>query len=112
MTLPMIARRSWKGTHMSGDEALALTAGDARSDIRMLFNSKGALLNPHDWPDEIANSVEAVDMAGGKVKLASKAHARRTILEVTGKVRGESSVDQLVEAMRATIEKNQAKAKK
>lgn len=41
----------------------------------------------------------------------SKDHARRTILEVTGKVRGESGVDQLVEAMKATIEQNAEKAK-
>ena len=66
----------------TGDEALARVAGDARSDIRMLFNAKGALLNPHEWPDEIAHSVEAVDLTSGKVKLASKSNARRTILEV------------------------------
>jgi hypothetical protein len=97
---------------MTGDEALARVAGDARADIRMLFDTTGNLKKPHEWPDEIADSVEQVDLAGGKVKLASKSNARRTILEVTGKVKGESSVDQLVEAMKATIEKNQAKTKK
>ena len=102
----------WKGLHMGGEEALARVAGDARADIRMLFDAAGKLLPPHQWPDEIADSVEGVDVEKGRVKLASKANARRTILEVTGKVKGESTVDQLVEAMKATIEKNQAKAKK
>src|SRR5688572_8412886 len=102
----------WKALHMSGDEALARVAQDARADIRMLFDAKGALLKPHEWPDEIADSVEGVDFEKGRIKLTSKAAARRTILEVTGKVKGESTVDQLVEAMKATIEKNSSKAKK
>lgn len=102
----------WKGVHMSGDEALARVSNDARADIRMLFDAAGKMLPPHQWPDEIADSVESVDLVNSKVKLAGKANARRTILEVTGKVHGESSVDQLVEAMKATIEKNQAKGKK
>lgn len=101
----------WKSLHMSGDEALARVAGDARADLRMLFGTDGKLLKPHEWPDEIADSVEGVDVEKGRVKLASKGNARRTILEVTGKVKGESTVDQLVEAMKATIEKNAEKAK-
>ena len=99
-------RNHWEGLHMSGDEALARVALDARADIRMLFDAAGKLLKPDEWPDEIANSVEVVEFERGKVKLVSKATARRIILEVTGKVSGESSVDQLAEAMRQTLERN------
>jgi phage terminase small subunit len=104
-------RNRWERLHMSGDEALARVALDARADIRTLFDGDGKLLKPHEWPDEIANSVEAVDLERGKVKLVSKVTARRTILEVTGKVKGEAGVDQLVEAMRQTLERNSAKTR-
>ena len=63
---------------------------DARADIRMLFDEHGCLLKPHEWPDEIANSIEAVDLKTGKVKLASKLTARRIILEQTGKLKAPS----------------------
>ena len=72
---------------MSGDEALARVAQDARADIRQLFDEQGNILLPHLWPDELANSVEAVDVKAGKVKLASKSTARRIILEQTGKLK-------------------------
>ena len=101
----------WKATHMSGDEALSRVSSDARADIRMLFDAEGKMLPPHQWPDEIADSVESFEQEKGKVKLVSKGNARRTILEVTGKVKGEAGVDALVEAMKATIEKNLAKTK-
>lgn len=78
----------WKRMSMEGDEALALIAQDARADMRELFDDKGVLLNPRDWPDDIAASVEAVDMQTGKIKLASKTSARRLILEQTGKIKG------------------------
>ena len=77
----------WKAEHMNGDEALARVAQDARADIRLLFDGQGELLKPHDWPDEIAGSVEALDVRTGKVKLASKTTARRIILEQTGKLK-------------------------
>ena len=48
---------------MSGDEVLApRVAMDAHSDVRLLFNQKGELLHPKDWPDQIVNSVESVDV--------------------------------------------------
>lgn len=94
----------WKAKQMDGEEALARVAGDARADVRLLFDAKGELLNPHDWPDEIADSVEAVDMGNGKVKLASKTAARRTILEQTGKLGSvERGLDELAKAMRETL---------
>lgn len=42
------------------------------------------------WPDELANSIEGVEVrddGGIKVKFASKTAARRTILEQTGKLK-------------------------
>lgn len=82
-----LRQKRWERMQMSGDEALALVAGDARADIRLLFNEKGELLKPCDWPDDIAASVEAVDIVNGKVKLAGKAAARRAVLEQTGKLK-------------------------
>jgi hypothetical protein len=55
-----------------------------------LFDEQGNILLPHLWPDELANSVEAVDVKAGKVKLASKSTARRIILEQTGKLKAPS----------------------
>lgn len=101
----------WKGIHMTGDEVLARVAMDARSDPRQLFDEKGKLLDPHDWPDDIANSIESVKVKpeGVEIKLASKTAARRTILEITGKVKGAAgTIDELADAMRLTIEKNLA----
>lgn len=78
----------YKRMQMEGDEALALVAMDARADIRGLYDHDGKLLPPHLWPDDIAASVEAVDVVNGKVKLASKSAARRTVLEQTGRIKG------------------------
>lgn len=98
---------AWRDKQMSGDECLARVAGDARADIRLLFDKDGKLRNPHEWPDEIADSIEAVDLANGKIKLASKTIARRTILEQTGKLRSPAdAVDKLAELMRGDLERN------
>jgi hypothetical protein len=95
----------WKRLQMSGDEALARVALDARADPRLLFDGTGKPLGPHLWPDAIANSVEAVEYREDgtfKVKLVAKGAARRTVLEVTGKVKGiGDSIDALAEAIRA-----------
>lgn len=81
-------KERWKRLEMDADEALALVANDARVDVRDLFDDDGNLLKPHLWPDDIAASVESVDMTNGKVKLAGKSAARRTILEQTGTLKG------------------------
>lgn len=77
----------WKAMQMTGDEALARVSLDAQADIRLLFDHRGRLLPPSQWPDEIAHSVEAVEMKSRgivRVKLVSKLAARRVILELTG----------------------------
>ncbi len=81
----------WKTLQMDGDEALGRVAMDARADIRLLYDAKGGLLKPQDWPDEIVNSIEGIELrddGSTKVKLASKTLARRTILQQTGKLKG------------------------
>lgn len=86
----------WKALQMDGEEALARVALDARADLRGLFDEHGEPLPPHQWPDDLANSIEAVDLKEDgtyKVKLTSKGHARRTILEVTGKVKNPTADD-------------------
>lgn len=94
----------WKALQMDGEEALARVALDARADLRALYDKDGKPLHPKDWPDELANSIEAVDLKDDgtyKVKLTSKGHARRTILEVTGKIK--SPLAESVDALAAAI---------
>lgn len=86
----------WKSLQMDGEEALARVALDARADLRALYNQDGKPLPPHQWPDDLANSIEAVDLKEDgtyKVKLTSKGQARRTILEQTGKIKNPSADD-------------------
>lgn len=102
----------WRGLHVSGDEALALVANDARVDLRLLVDEHGRRLALKDWPDELQTSVEALefDEAGGvkKVKTTGKLAARRLILEVTGKVKNQAatSIDALAELIRQDIEEH------
>lgn len=74
---------------MSGAEALGRLAQDAKSDVRELFDEHGQVLLPHQWPATIANSVERFELTkdGMRVTLVSKLQARRTILELTGKLK-------------------------
>ncbi len=96
----------WKAMQMDGDEATARMAAIARADIADCHNEQGALLKPHDWPPAVRMAVESYDIAG-KVKLASRLQALRTILELTGKVRSTAdSIDDLAAAMRADREKH------
>ena len=73
---------------MTGAEALGRVSQDARADIRELFDDRGQLLPPQLWPESIANSIESYELGvngGVRIKLASKQHARRLILEMTGR---------------------------
>jgi phage terminase small subunit len=102
----------WKALHMSGDEALMRVALDARADLRGLFNDKGKMLEPHLWPDDLANSIEAVSIKEDgtiAVKLASKAAARRIVLEQTGKLRSklEDTMSALAKALRRDLGKDE-----
>jgi hypothetical protein len=103
--------KAWKKRHMDGDEALALVAMDARADPRWLVDEMGVPLTLSDWPADLASSVESVEFDGATVKrvrFVSKAAARRTILEITGKVKNPvgAVLDALAEAMRADLEKH------
>lgn len=76
--------------HMEADEVVARVAMDARADLSMLYDEQGTLLEPYQWSTEFRNSVESYErMEGGgfKIKLVSKGAARRTILEMTGKLK-------------------------
>lgn len=94
----------WKALQMDGEEALARVALDARADLRGLYDADGKALHPKDWPDDLANSIEAVDLKEDgtyKVKLTNKGQARRTILEQTGKIK--SPLAESVDALAAAI---------
>ena len=99
----------WKALHMSGDEVVARVAMDARADPRLLLDERGKAVSPQNWPDEIANSVETLEFhengAVKRVKFASKSAARRTILEMMGKLKPQAgeSMDALAEAIRADL---------
>lgn len=101
----------WRSLHMSGDEALMRVALDARADLRGLFTAKGTMLEPHLWPDDLANSIEAVTVKDGSisVKLTSKAAARRIILEQTGKLRSklEDTMSAIAKALRKDLGKDE-----
>lgn len=89
-----LRRARWQRLQMDGDEALALVSADARADIRDLFNAKGQLLKPHQWPDTIARSVRAwrPGVAGIAVQLNDQLAARRIILEKTGQIENPAEV--------------------
>jgi hypothetical protein len=74
---------------MSGEEAAALVAGDAKADVRMLFDEHGKMLPVHQWPDSIARSVKALRPTpeGWAVTLNDTLAARKLILEQTGKLK-------------------------
>jgi hypothetical protein len=81
-----------------------------RADLRLLFDEKGPLLKPHEWPDDIANSIESMELradGGVKLKLTGKLTARRIILEQTGKLKPAiaNTVDALAEAILADIDR-------
>jgi len=90
---------------ISGDGVLALVVQDATVDIADFFDDDGKLLAPHLWPDNARQSVESVDYSLGKIKLVSKAVARRTLLEQTGKLKTiPDAIDSLAEALRQDLE--------
>jgi phage terminase small subunit len=104
------AQAIWRELQMGGEEALARVARDARADIRQLFKpGTKELLDPSEWPEEIAGSIKAVQDSpyGLKVVLVDPLIARRTILEQTGKLKTlPDSVDVLAAAIRADKERN------
>lgn len=73
----------------SSDEVLGRIALDARADIRLAYDAKGQMLPVSEWPDDLANSVAAVQQTeqATKIVLNNKLAARRIILEQTGKLK-------------------------
>ncbi len=92
---------------MGGDEALMRTGRIATFNVLVLFDDAGNLRPMREWPEEAGQLLEAVEVARGKVKLPSRLQALRTILEVTGKVKGTAdSIDALAAAIRGDLEKH------
>jgi Terminase small subunit len=84
-----LAAARWKRLAMTGDEAAALVANDARADVRQLFDENSKLLPVRDWPDSIARSVKAIRPGpfGTTIVLNDSLAARRIVLEQTGKLK-------------------------
>jgi phage terminase small subunit len=80
----------WKALQMDGDEVLGRIALDARADIRLAYDANGNMLPVSEWPDDLANSVVAVQQTvqGMKIVLTNKLAARRIIAEVTKRLKG------------------------
>lgn len=87
----------WKRVGMTGDEAAALVAADARADIRELYDDRGNLLPMQAWPDSIARSVKAIRPGkdGTSIVLNDSLAARRIILEQTGRLKQAAGVGDL-----------------
>jgi len=85
-SLAALRAARWKRLAMSGDEALALVALEARVDLRELFDEKGELLPVCAWPDSVACCVKAIRPGpfGTTIVLTDPHAARRLILEQTG----------------------------
>ncbi len=108
-----LAAARWKRLAMDGDEALARVAGDARADLRRLFDENGELLPVHEWPDSVAQSVKAIRPGpfGTTVVLNDSLAARRIIIEQTSKLKSTGgSLDALAEAIRADLEAHKSVA--
>jgi phage terminase small subunit len=101
--------KAFEAAGMSGAEALGRLAQDAKADIRELFDEFGNPLPPQRWPETIASSVEAYERTkdGFRVRLVSKLAARRTILELTGKLKSPLSeeLSVLARALRGDLER-------
>jgi phage terminase small subunit len=84
-----VQEERWKQLHMTGDEALARIALDARADPRELYDDKNNLLPIRHWPDSVAQSVKSIRAGkdGITVVLNDSLAARRLIAEQTGKLK-------------------------
>lgn len=85
----------WLRLQMSGDEALARVAMDARADPRELLDDDGNFLPMHHWPDDQAQSIKSFRATVGAddkptvltVTMNDSLAARRMILEQQGKLK-------------------------
>lgn len=81
----------WKRVGMSGDEAMALIAADARAPLHLkdLFDEHDNLLPVKHWPDAVLGSIKAVKNGpyGLSLQLNDSLAARKIIAESTGAIR-------------------------
>jgi phage terminase small subunit len=66
------------------EELAAVMAGIVRADRRKLYDEKGRILLPHEWPDDVAATVEQVEsdelfepIPGAKGKKRLKGYTRK-----------------------------------
>lgn len=92
---------------MTADEAMTRLALDARADVRRLFDATGKMLPIHEWPDEIVNSVRSVEEGpyGLRVRMNDSLSARRTILEIHGKLKNPNASEALRDIAEILAEK-------
>jgi hypothetical protein len=102
----------WKRLQMSGDEAMSLLAGDARADIRELYDEQGRLLPVRAWPDDVARSVRGIKPGpfGDTILLNDSKDARKFIAEQTGAAKSlAGGLDALAEAIKGDLARHAPK---
>ena len=100
---------AWKSKEMQGNEAAGRLAELARAELPELLDEKGKLLDPDAWPADLRRAVKKYDAEKQTVELHDKQKALTTILQVTGKLKGEGeTVDLLVAALTADLSRREA----
>jgi phage terminase small subunit len=89
---------------LDADAVIGMIGNEAQADVRQLFDRKGKMLPPHEWPTHLATCVEGIklnDDGSATVKLASQSQARWRLLELLGRTRSVAdSIDHMADAIR------------
>lgn len=79
-----LQRQAADAARVTVDELAAAMAGIVRADLRKLYDKRGAMLPPDQWPDDVAATVEQVEseevfepVPGEKGKRRLKGYARK-----------------------------------
>ena len=103
--------QAWAKHQMGAEEALGRLAELARCDIGDFYDDQNQLLAVHDWPAAARRAVKEVKWDENKVVVHDKQQPLRTILEVSGKVKGagQETVDALAAAIMADVSRREGK---
>lgn len=79
-----LQRYASEAAKVTVEELAAVMAGIVRADRRKLYDAKGRILLPHEWPDDVAATVEQVEseelfepIPGAKGKKRLKGYTRK-----------------------------------
>lgn len=116
---PQVKRKAAERVHdlIDPDRALREAARVAYSDIRKVFGKDGQLLSPEQWPDDVAATVQAVDLGDGrtrvaKIKLWNKLSALEFLLKHLGLLQDRVHVSTDWDELAARLAKGRRRASK